>query len=125
KSFWGSPLLQAHNLEAQLHLGLEQARDTIMPAINLRPRFKPFVEDELPQVIEGTCAYVAHPSGEQQCPAGGQQPITLAVGPEGGFIPYEIDQLTACGFVPITLGPRVLRVETAVPVLLARLSTTA
>lgn len=123
KSFWGSPLLAPEKLNAQFSLGLEQARDTVMPKITLRQRFKPFVEDELPHLVEGTSAYVAHPAKEETCPPGSVQPTTLAIGPEGGFIPYEIDQLKACGFIPISLGERILRVETAVPVLLARLSS--
>jgi RsmE family RNA methyltransferase len=43
------------------------------------------------------------------------------IGPEGGFIPYEIEKLTALGFTPVHLGDRILRVDTAVPALLARL----
>ncbi len=39
----------------------------------------------------------------------------LAVGPEGGWIPFELDLLEAYGFHPFGLGPRILRVETAIP----------
>ncbi len=121
KSFWASPLLQPEKLNEHLILGLEQARDTILPEIQLRPRFKPFVEDELAQIGKGTTAYVAHPGVETVCPCGVSQPTTLAIGPEGGFIPYEVEKLQSCGFIPISLGQRILRVETAVPVLLSRL----
>lgn len=121
KSFWGSPLLQPEKLQEHLLLGLEQARDTILPEVRLRPRFKPFVEDELPQLAAGTDAYVAHPVAAADCPRGQAEPISLAIGPEGGFIPYEVDKLQECGFTPISLGDRILRVETAVPVLLSRL----
>ena len=47
--------------------------------------------------------------------------MTLAIGPEGGFIPYEIEKLIGCGFTPFHLGERILSTETAVPALLARL----
>ncbi len=48
KSFWQTPFLQPEALHEQLILGLEQARDTVLPEIILAKRFKPFVEDELP-----------------------------------------------------------------------------
>ena len=40
--------------------------------------------------------------------------IIVVVGPEGGFSKHEIDQLSAKGFSAITLGKRILRVDTAV-----------
>jgi 16S rRNA (uracil1498-N3)-methyltransferase len=39
--------------------------------------------------------------------------MNLLVGPEGGFAPEEIDEAVARGIVPIGLGPRILRAETA------------
>ena len=39
--------------------------------------------------------------------------ITIAVGPEGDFSPAELGQFQAEGYVPVTLGPNVLRAETA------------
>lgn len=120
KSFWGSPLLQPEKLNEHLILGMEQARDTVLPEITLCPRFKPFVEDELTEIAKETTAYVAHPVAAVTCPHNLNKPITLAIGPEGGFIPYEVEKLQSCGFIPITLGERILRVETAVPVLLSR-----
>ena len=39
--------------------------------------------------------------------------VVVFVGPEGGFTPEEVAQAQAAGFLPITLGPRILRTETA------------
>jgi len=39
--------------------------------------------------------------------------INIFVGPEGGFTPAEIDQARKFGIAPVTLGPRILRAETA------------
>jgi len=40
-------------------------------------------------------------------------PVTVLSGPEGGLSPHEEAAALAAGFVPVTLGPRVLRAETA------------
>jgi len=121
KSYWSSPVLTPESIRENLILGLEQCNDTIMPSVHLRKRFKPFVEDELPQIAENTRALVAHPYQASKCPPATESPTTLAVGPEGGFIPYEVEKLNNAGLESIHLGSRILRVETAVPVLLARL----
>lgn len=121
KSYWSSPWLQPDKIEENLILGLEQAIDTLMPRVHLRKRFKPFVEDELPAITSGSRALVAHPVAAIPCPINIEEPVTLAIGPEGGFIPYEVEKLQECGFEAVTLGQRILRVETAIPVLLARL----
>jgi 16S rRNA (uracil1498-N3)-methyltransferase len=40
-------------------------------------------------------------------------PVLFLSGPEGGLSPSEDQQARAAGFAPVTLGPRVLRAETA------------
>jgi RsmE family RNA methyltransferase len=122
KSYWSTPRLAADNLRLQQLLGLEQARDTIYPVVGLRRLFRPFVEDELPSIAAGTRALVAHPQAGEPCPRDLAEPVTLAIGPEGGFIEREIDSFRRIGFTPVTMGERILRVETALPALVAVLS---
>jgi 16S rRNA (uracil1498-N3)-methyltransferase len=121
KSYWSSPRLSAENLRAQSILGLEQSRDTVLPSIETRRLFRPFVEDELPILARGTRALVAHPHARDACPRDVSEAVTLVIGPEGGFIDAEIASLERIGFTPVTIGERILRVEMAVPFLAARL----
>ena len=121
KSYWKSPRLSEENLRMQSILGLEQARDTVLPRIETRRLFRPFVEEELPSIIAGTRALVAHPYASAECPRGVKS-VTLAIGPEGGFIAKEVESMVKVGFEPVSLGSRVLRVETAIGVLLGRLN---
>lgn len=121
KSFWQTPFLEPAAIREQLILGLEQARDTVLPEVTLEKRFKPFVEDRLPALAEGTLGLTGHPGEYPACPRAVGGPVTLAIGPEGGWIPYEVELLRLAGLQPVQLGERILRVETAVPALLARL----
>lgn len=122
KSFFNSPVLSEDVLKETMVLGLEQAKDTVMPKIEIKNLFKPFVEDEIPVIISGTRAIVAHPVGEEICPRNLDEKITLLIGPEGGLITYEVELLKKQGFTAVTLGDRILRVETAVPYIIGRLS---
>ncbi|NKQ09165.1 16S rRNA (uracil(1498)-N(3))-methyltransferase [Pseudomonas sp. SST3] len=121
KSFWQTPFLETAAIREQLLLGLEQARDTVLPEVSIEKRFKPFVEDRLPQLAAGTRGLVGHPGNYPACPREVSDSVTLAIGPEGGWIPYEVDKLSEAGLQPVQLGERILRVETAVSALLARL----
>jgi 16S rRNA (uracil1498-N3)-methyltransferase len=119
KSYWHSPSVRPEAIAEQLHLGLEQAVDTRPPAITLAPRFRPFVEDVL-SVAEAE-VLVADPRGEARCPVDVVGRTILVVGPEGGFVPFELEMFERIGATLVGLGPRVLRVETAVVALLGRL----
>lgn len=124
KGYWQTPFLQ--QLDDYVMLGLEQAGDTMPPKIECFKRFRPFVEDILPtliQPINGATrqALVAHPYASQPMPYASNQPTVLVVGPEGGFIPFEIELLQANGCQPATLGSRILRCETAITSLIGRL----
>ncbi|SLM28999.1 conserved hypothetical protein [Desulfamplus magnetovallimortis] len=129
KSFWSSPLLYQKNLEKELILGLEQAKDTLLPKIHLKRLFMPFITEDLPDIIEQSSQIESPPllltthPGEQlpPCPEKVKQRTILAMGPEGGFIDKEIASLEKAGFKTVQLGNRILRLETAIPYVTARL----
>ncbi len=119
KSYWQSRGLEAAALTRQLRLGLEQALDTIVPEVELHRRFRPFVEDRLPELAPEIL--LADPAVNSPCPTQVVGPVTLVVGPEGGLLPFEVERLLEQGARPVALGARTLRVETAVVALLGRL----
>lgn len=59
---------------------------------------------------------------QQALAAVGQGPVTFLSGPEGGLTRAEEAAALACGFVPVTLGSRTLRAETAPLAALATLT---
>ncbi|TCB49351.1 16S rRNA (uracil(1498)-N(3))-methyltransferase [Acinetobacter sp. ANC 4779] len=123
KSYWQTPFLQ--QLDQYVTLGLEQAGDTMAPKIEIYKRFKPFVEDVLPGLITANCpAYVAHPYTDMKMPFAIDHPCTVVIGPEGGFIPYEVDLLIKNGCQAVSLGNRIIRTETVIPYVLGRLFST-
>lgn len=119
KSYWQTPFLQ--QLDHYVDLGLEQAGDTAAPQIQLHKRFKPFAEDVLPAIAAAHPAYAAHPYAAEKMPSGIAHPCSIVIGPEGGFIPYEIDLLMENGCRAVSLGSRIIRTETVIPYVLGRL----
>lgn len=57
--------------------------------------------------------------GQALAPAPAAGRIAVAIGPEGGFTPEEVAQAASRGAVPVTVGPLILRTETAGIVALA------
>lgn len=123
RSYFTSHALRDEAVAEDLRLGLEQARDTIVPVVEVCPEpFHRFVAgDRFAELCRGRRVLVAHPGGAVACPRAPVGPATLILGPEGGFVPAEVERLAAAAEV-IDLGPRILRVETAAVALLARLA---
>ncbi len=125
KSYFDSPLLAPAVVHEHLVLGLEQARDTVLPEVRIEKRFRPFVEDEADGLWKGARRLVAHPVPEAPLTPGAagtsRDRLVVAVGPEGGWIPFEVELLEKLGFARFSLGPRILRVDVAVPYIVAQL----
>ncbi|ALK90396.1 16S rRNA (uracil(1498)-N(3))-methyltransferase [Limnohabitans sp. 63ED37-2] len=85
---------------------------TVHPAVTLAEWVKkaPPGERWVLSLSEGTQSLA-----QMQGPAAGlpMAPVTVLSGPEGGLSPTEEAAALAAGFAPVTLGPRVLRAETA------------
>ncbi|MGE3401707.1 MAG: 16S rRNA (uracil(1498)-N(3))-methyltransferase [Vicinamibacterales bacterium] len=100
--------------------GLQQARDTRVPPVSVHRQFRRLVEDELDGLSDAPVRWMADP---QEAPRQGVPyekgvpdetgRILLAVGPEGGWNDFERELLAARGFAPMSLGTRILRVDTA------------
>jgi RsmE family RNA methyltransferase len=134
KSYWQSPLL--NRIDEFVFEGLQQAIDTVPPVIEFKKRFKPFVEDEFPALLldkkghkEQGNAVIAHPYATQtwksyldmaKCKTSNtdNMPKVLCIGAEGGWIDYEVELLCQHGCKAVSLGPRILRTEAVVNVLL-------
>ena len=103
--------------------GLQQARDTRLPRVSIHRRFKLLVEDELDGLFRSGVRLVADPSAERTVGSvireSREEPVLLAIGPEGGWNDFETRLLAAHGFHVVGLGPRTLRTDTASIALLA------
>ncbi len=129
KDFWGATLLKEENYRPLLVDGLMQgAVSTFVPTIETRRNFRRFVTDELDARFPTANRIIAHPYEESE--KGDKQKagkakdgrLLLAIGPEGGWTDDEVDLLSEKGFLKFSLGPRILRTDTATIALLSRLS---
>ena len=130
KSYWQSPMLS--RLDEFVLEGLQQGVDTVAPRISLQKRFKPFVEDELANLITNR-AIVAHPYAElsfsqyvqqqlesSELPHRSVLPSMVFIGAEGGWIDYEVELLAKQGCQTVHIGARILRTEAAVNAILGQ-----
>ena len=125
KSFWSAGIIDEKEYRVHLLHGLEQAIDTRIPRVYTHRKFKPFIEDYFPDLVHtyGSCI-LAHPPGKTRlhdvitCDIG---KIALAIGPEGGWVDYEVEKFKEQGFHSCTIGERILKVDTAVVALHSRI----
>jgi 16S rRNA (uracil1498-N3)-methyltransferase len=126
KSFFGASLLKNERYRSYIIEGLEQAKVTYLPQVSIHQRFRPFVEDFVPTIAKSYGRLLlAHPeAGEALKQVTGTEisgRTLLAVGPEGGWVDFEIEKFLGQSFVAVSIGDRVLRTDTAVVALLSQL----
>lgn len=120
KSYWQSPLLADAKVDEALRMGLERSRDTISPQVHRHRLFRPFVEDRLPELCRGRPCWIAHHDAGVGLAAMATQPAVVMIGPEGGFVPFELALAERMGAQRVHLGSRILSVDTAVTTALAQ-----
>ena len=124
RCYFDSHILDPDFYTDRLIEGLQQACCTRLPEVIIRQRFKPFVEDELEGLFGDHLKLLADPSGKKRMSgfeSNGSNTL-LAIGPEGGWIPYELDLLQTHGFELFGMGRRILRTDTACIALLGQLA---
>jgi RsmE family RNA methyltransferase len=120
KSYWQSPLLRPAKLQEALVAGMERASDTIAPQLHLHKRFRPFVEDQLVDLCAGRHCWMAHMDAPRSLAHVPPEPAVVMIGPEGGFVPFEVELAERVIAQRVHLGARVLSVDTALPAALAQ-----
>lgn len=120
KSFWQSPLLHRERLQEALQMGLERSRDTLLPRVHLHKRFRPFVEDQLPGLCGARPCWIADAGAPLSLADAEPVPAVVMIGPEGGFVPFEVALSEAMGGRRVALGQRILSVDTAFTAVLAQ-----
>ena len=124
KNYWGSRFLEPEIFQPLLEEGLEQAGDTIAPEVVVARRLKPLLEDVIAAEYAEAVKLLAHPETETTNDNSRTANNTLiAVGPEGGWTEYELGMFGALGFKKVSLGPRILRTDTAVVALVTAAKT--
>jgi RsmE family RNA methyltransferase len=125
KDFWGATLLKSENYRPLLIDGLMQAGTSILPTLETRRNFRKFVKEELDGLWPSARRIIAHPYDGvrtfEHSDNQGIRTILLAIGPEGGWTDDEVALLEERGFSRYSLGPRILRTDTATIALLAQL----
>lgn len=150
KAFWGAQLLKEAIYRPLLVDGLMQAGTTALPTIQIERAFGRWLEGGRFEEKFGrqTDRIVAHPSSiskvdnapndlndptppknlndpndlnDLKDPKSAMDRPILAIGPEGGWTDDEVSRLEAHGFRRMSLGPRILRTDTATIALLAQL----
>lgn len=130
RSYYHSPLLQPDNYRPYLLEGLAQGKLTRMPEVHVYERFRPFFEDILRARDEQTNGAIVKilPEPEATLSIGRTVNMTsppevlqVAIGPEGGWVDFELELMQQQRFSPVLLSRWVLRVEHAVTAVLAQI----
>lgn len=125
KSHLSSHALEPAVYTAHLCRGLEQSRRTLLPRVELVPRFRQLIEETVPGLARAN-RFVADADAREEAAlvAISHEPLCLVIGPEGGLIDHELGCFDEQGFRAVHTGRQPLRVETALSYVTGQLRAT-
>jgi RsmE family RNA methyltransferase len=128
RSFYQSPLLSPAAWRPFLLEGMSQGKWTRLPDVEIHDRFRRFFEDALPgrEATEDKpgvklLADLEAPGRLDRLLDRTASRVIIAIGPEGGWVPFEIELMERLGFTRFCLSRSVLRVEAAVVAALSQI----
>jgi len=125
KCYWSAGCLDEAEYRPLLVEGLTQAGTSILPELRVEKNFRRYMETRFADEFASSPErFLAHPDAASSAPPriGGGARRLVAVGPEGGWMDAELALLEGVGFRRLSLGPRILKTETAAVALLAVLA---
>lgn len=128
KSYFHSPILEKENYTRFLIEGLQQGKNTQLPIVSIHDKFKPFIQDWQCQFYnnlkeEPVCLIPELDATDRLTELYNKQNkhLLVAIGPEGGWVPFEVELMESLGFQKFKLGDWTLRVEHALTACLAQI----
>jgi RsmE family RNA methyltransferase len=110
KSYFSMHLLREAEYRPVLIEGLMQGKTTQVPQVVIVPQLR-LLWEQLP--ADATLRLLANPATEQPTITASAGFPVIAIGPDGGWTEQENAAFAEHGFLPITLGERPLRTDTA------------
>lgn len=129
KCFFSASVTRPETIRYYLEKGLSQGKRTRLPKVIIHPRFRCFFEEVVPRLEPDEQGKVVKLVADVECKSylngsmlEGAARIIIAIGPEGGWVPFELEIMREHGFEKFKLGDWPLRVENALVATLAQVS---
>ncbi len=125
--YFSASAMEPQNIKKQLLEGLSQGKRTNLPKVQIHRRFRCFFEEILPRIetqqpgsLKLTADVHATKYLKPQTVKTSHR-IIIAIGPEGGWVDFELEIMDRTGFKLFKLSNSTLRVENAVVAAIAQI----
>ncbi len=129
KCFFSASATRPERIRQYLEKGLSQGKRTRLPKVSINPRFRCFFEEVMPRLESDEQGRAVKLVADVECESylnssllEGAARIIIAIGPEGGWVPFELEIMRSQGFEKFKLGDWPLRIENALVATLAQAS---